>query len=53
MNIENYFNMLTETAVASPATMYVSLVAALIFIVGGIILYLKRGKIDKLRGLIR
>ena len=51
MKIEQYFNEVIERATASPITMYISLTAAIIFIVGGILLLIKRKQFKLIKGL--
>ena len=45
--MEAYFNQLIDSVLGNPHMLVVSFIMALVFVVGGIVLYVKR---DKLKG---
>lgn len=48
--MEQFFNYLIETATATPYTILISFAFAIVFTIGGIILYKQRDRIQFLRG---
>ena len=48
--MEQFFNYLIETATAAPHMAFISLAFAIVFIIGGIVLYRNRGRFAFLKG---
>ena len=47
--MEQYFNLIIDSTLGAPHMIYVSFAMAIVFVIGGVILYKKRDKVKGLR----